>query len=74
MKRRDLLTQMAKVARSYGVDFDKDHPVHGGRHDKFFVGGRSVEVPRHSEIVEFTGPGILRTFERLCAAAAKEER
>ena len=65
---------MAKVARSYGVDFDKDHPVHGGRHDKFFVGGRSVEVPRHSEIVEFTARGILRTFERLCAAAAKEER
>jgi hypothetical protein len=29
---------MAKIARSYGVDFDKDHPVHGGRHDKFIVG------------------------------------
>jgi len=65
---------MAKVARSYGVDFDKDNPVHGGRHDKLFVAGRPVEVPRHSEIVEFTARGILRTFERLCAAAAKEER
>jgi len=74
VKRRDLLTQMAKVARSYGVDFDKDNPVHGGRHDKLFVAGRPVEVPRHSEIVEFTARGILRTFERLCAAAAKEER
>jgi hypothetical protein len=48
---------MAKVARSYGVDFDKEHPVHGGRHDKFFVGGRSVEVPRHSEIAELPRGG-----------------
>jgi hypothetical protein len=74
VKRRELLTQMAKVARSYGVDFDKDRPVHGGRHDKFFVGGRPIEVPRHSEIVEFTARGILRTFERLCVEAAKEDR
>lgn len=65
---------MAKVARSHGVVFDQDHPVHGGRHDKFFVGGRSVEVPRHSEIAEFTARGILRTFERLCVEAAEEER
>ena len=55
---RGVLSQMAKVARSYGVDFDKDHPVHGGRHDKFFIGGRPVEVPRHNEIVEFTARGI----------------
>ena len=65
---------MAKVARSHGVGFDKDHPVHGGRLDKYFVGGRPVEVPRHSEIAEFTARGILKTFERLCAEAAKEER
>lgn len=64
---------MAKVARSYGVAFEKDHPVHGGRHDKFF-GGRPIEVPCHSEIVEFTARGILRTFERLCVEAAKEDR
>jgi hypothetical protein len=74
MKRRELLTQMANVARSYGVGFDKDHPVHGGRHDKFYVGGRPVEVPRHSEIAEFTARGILRTFERLCVEATKEDR
>jgi hypothetical protein len=36
---------MAKVARSYGVDFDKDHPVHGGRHDKFFVGDAPLRFP-----------------------------
>jgi hypothetical protein len=48
--------------------------VHGGRHDKFFVGGRPVEVPRHSAIAEFTARGILRIFERLCVGAAKEER
>jgi hypothetical protein len=47
--------------------------VHGGSHDKFFVGGRPVEVPRHSEIVEYTARGILRVFERMCADAAEEE-
>lgn len=74
MKRRELLTQMARIARSYGIDFDKDRPVHGGNHDKFFVAGRSVEVPRHNEIVEYTARGIFRTFEQLCAEADKEER
>jgi hypothetical protein len=64
---------MARIARSYGVAFDRDHPVHGGRHDKFFVGGRSVEVPRHNEIVEYTARGILKTFDQMCADAAKEE-
>ena len=65
---------MARIARSYGIAFDKGHPVHGGNHDKFFVGGRPVEVPRHNEIVEYTARGILRTFEQMCAQAAKEER
>ena len=46
MKRRELLIQMTRIAKHYGIEFDKDHPVHGGRHDKFFVGGHSVEVPR----------------------------
>jgi hypothetical protein len=73
VKRRELLNQMAKIARSYGIDFDRDRPVHGGRHDKFFVGGYSVEVPRHNEIVEYTARGILRTFTQLCAEAGKEE-
>jgi hypothetical protein len=45
VKRRELLNRMARIARSYGIEFDKDHPVHGGRHDKFFVGSHSVEVP-----------------------------
>ncbi len=65
---------MARIARNHGIAFDKDHPVHGGSHDKFFVGGRPVEVPRHSEIVEYTARGILRTFEQMCADAAREER
>jgi hypothetical protein len=65
---------MARIAKSYGIEFDKDHPVHGGRHDKFSVAGHSVVVPRHTEIVEYTARGILRTFEQLCAEASKEER
>jgi hypothetical protein len=64
---------MSGIAQSYGIAFDKDHPVHGGNHDKFFVGGRPVVVPRHNEIVEYTARGILRTFERLCGDAAREK-
>lgn len=74
MKRRELLNEMARIAKSHGIEFDKDHPVHGGRHDKFFVGGCPVEVPRHTEIAEYTARGILRTFGQLCAQASKEER
>jgi hypothetical protein len=65
---------MARIAGSYGVAFDRDNRVHGGRHDKFFVGSCCVEVPRHNEIVEYTARGILRTFDQMCAEAAKEER
>jgi hypothetical protein len=46
----------------------------GGSHDKFFVGGHPVIVPRHNEIVEYTARGILRTFERMCAEQAGEDR
>ena len=64
---------MARIAASYGVDFDKNNPVHGGNHDKFSVGGQSVEVPRHNEVAEYTARGILRTFDRICARATREE-
>ena len=64
---------MTRIAKSYGIEFDKDHPLHGGRHDKFSVGRHCVEVPRHTEIAEYTARGILRTFEQLCAEAGKEE-
>jgi hypothetical protein len=74
VRRRELLNQMARIARSYGIECDKDHPVHGGRHDKFLIGGYSVEVPRHNEIVEYTARGILRTFRQICAEAGTEER
>jgi hypothetical protein len=74
VKRRELLAQMARIAKDHGIAFDQDHPVHGGNHDKFFVGGRPVVVPRHNEIVEYTARGILRTFERMCAEHGGEER
>jgi hypothetical protein len=65
---------MARIAKRYGIAFNKDHPIHGGNHDKFYVGGQSVEVPRHNDIVEYTARGILRTFEQMCADAKREER
>jgi hypothetical protein len=73
MKRRLRLRQMAMTAMSFGIAFDKDHPVHGGNHDKYFAGGYAIEVPRHEEIAEYTGRGILRTFEQLCLEASKED-
>jgi hypothetical protein len=65
---------MSDVAKIYGVEFDKDKPVHGGSHDKYLVGNYSVEVPRHSEISEYTARGVLRTFEQICLLACKEDR
>ena len=44
------------------IAFDKDHLVHDGNHDKFFVGGRPVEVPRHNEVVEHNGPRDLENL------------
>jgi hypothetical protein len=71
MKRRRLLVQMASIARSYGVEFDGSHAVHGRNHDRYVVGKQSVEVPRHKEVVEYTARGILRTFEQLCMEAKR---
>lgn len=65
---------MAKLARAYGIEFDKEHPVHGGSHDKYIIGRHSVEVPRHKDIVEYTARGILRVFEELCEQSREEER
>jgi len=53
---------MARIAKNYGIAFDKDHLVHDGNHDKFFVGGRPVEVPRHNEVVEHNGPRDLENL------------
>ena len=61
------------IASAYGIDFDKDRPVHGANHDKYYLGGQPVEVPRHAEIAEYTARGILRTFEQICAQAHTEE-
>jgi len=47
--------------------------MHGGSHDKFVIGSYSVEVPRHREIAEYTARGTLRTFEKLCLLASRED-
>lgn len=65
---------MSDLAKVYGVAFGKDKPLHGGSHDKYSVGSYSVEVPRHSEINEYTARGILKTFEQICLLAGKEDR
>jgi mRNA interferase HicA len=73
MKRRQLLRQLADVARIYGVGFDHDRPAHGGAHDRFAVGRYFVEVPRHRELNEYTARGILRNFENICNVVSKED-
>jgi hypothetical protein len=64
---------MAMIAGSHGLPFDKNHPVHGGNHDKYFIGKYCVEVPRHSDIAEYTARGILKTFGEICARSSTED-
>jgi hypothetical protein len=64
---------MAGIASGYGLRFDRDHPVHGGSHDKYSIGRYCVVVPRHADIAEYTARGILRTFEEMCARSSTED-
>ncbi|MFC7381593.1 hypothetical protein [Sphaerisporangium rhizosphaerae] len=73
MKRNDLLNRMARLAKKFGFEFSKTPDVHGAGHDKWYVGGEAVIVPRHSEINELTARGILRSWEEMLDDAARAE-
>jgi hypothetical protein len=64
---------MTRIAQEHGIAFDKDHPAHGGSHDKFFVAGQPVIVPRHNEIVESPHGGSSRPSSR-CAPSTASRR
>ncbi|MFF3441698.1 hypothetical protein [Streptosporangium sp. NPDC002721] len=72
MKRNDLLGRMARLARRYGFEFSKSPDVHGGGHDKWYVRGDAVIVPRHTEVNELTAKGILKEWEALLAQARQD--
>ncbi len=57
MKRRDLINQINKIAKTKGVT-----PVwtEGGSHTKATIGSTTLTVPRHTEINEETAKAILR--------------
>jgi hypothetical protein len=61
MKRRDLLSRIAKRARELGVDWVL--VTEGSEHTIYQVGSQKVSVPRHREINEYTAQGILKDTE-----------
>ncbi|MET8337591.1 hypothetical protein ABZV14_28840 [Streptosporangium canum] len=72
MKRNDLLGRMARLAKQYGFEFSKTPDVHGGGHDKWYVRGGAVIVPRHAEVNELTARGILKEWDALLAEARQD--
>ncbi|GGL52126.1 hypothetical protein GCM10014719_61820 [Planomonospora parontospora subsp. antibiotica] len=73
VKRNDLLNRMARLAKKFGFEFSKTPDVNGAAHDKWYVGGEAVIVPRHNEINELTARSILRSWEEMLDEAAKPE-
>lgn len=72
MKRNELLSRMARLAKRYGFEFSKTPDVHGGSHDKWYVRGDAVIVPRHAEVNELTAKGILKEWDTLLAEAQQD--
>jgi mRNA interferase HicA len=62
---------MARLAKKFGFEFSKKPDVNGANHDKWYVQGEAVIVPRHNEINELTAKSILRTWEEMLDEAAK---
>ena len=65
MKKRDLLKRLGALAQEAGVEFTLVR--HGGSHDLYALGGRSITIPRHMELNELLARGILREAERYLA-------
>jgi hypothetical protein len=49
VKRRRLDREITEIARQQGVTL---HFVHGANHDKWYVNGVMIPIPRHREIGE----------------------
>jgi hypothetical protein len=64
MKRSDLLNRMARLAKRYGFEFSKTPDTHGGSHDKWYVRGDAITVPRHAEVNELTARASSRNGTR----------
>jgi hypothetical protein len=57
MKKADLEKRIAKLAKQSGVNFEY---VGGTRHDKWKLNGRTIMIPRHTEIGETLAKEILK--------------
>jgi len=57
LKRQELLKKLA----AFGVTFQR----HGGDHDIYGIGKKSIAVPRHSEVNESTAKAIINYFSKL---------
>ncbi|MFG1705799.1 hypothetical protein ACFLIM_21630 [Nonomuraea sp. M3C6] len=69
----DLLKRMARLAKKFGFEFSKTPDVNGANHDKWYVGGEVVIVPRHNEINELTARSILRSWEEMLDEAMRPQ-
>lgn len=62
MKKRDLETILATLAKNAGLEFKS---IGGTKHDKFLLGTSVILVPRHREINELTAKAIIKQAEKI---------
>lgn len=61
MKRRDILKQLSKIAKSKGYELELKE---GGNHTKVTIGSWSTVLPRHNEIKENLAKSILKEAKK----------
>ena len=61
MKRRDLISRIAKTAKANKVSWDLVRE--GANHEIWQCGSTKVSIPRHREVNESTATGIMKDLE-----------
>lgn len=68
MKKRYLEKRLRRIAAKAGYELVY---TPGSNHDKYFVNGVMLTVPRHTEVKEFTAKEIIKKCERAVAKGDK---
>jgi hypothetical protein len=61
MKKRDLINRIAKRAKQQGVAWAEGEP--GSKHDRWYLEGQLIPVPRHTDIGEGLAESIFKDCE-----------
>lgn len=61
MKRKDLLKELKRIAKTKNTDLEISH---GGNHDKARIGHLMQPIPRHKEIPENLAKAIIKYMEK----------